>query len=177
MPRHKRLSPQDKLVQEKVKAERLKRQKIEASLPPPEETQYSRIEDLPPLHPDDEAVLKKEFYEFADRVQNRNIYSAIYEYKTVLRRIVREWNAMNRAINNRPREEADMDIFWEAVDDIYQNTNVWGGITHNGDHPWDTGRFLDTPSAQKWAETYENELAQEALHEAGESNQMVSFTI
>lgn len=33
-----------------------------------ENTNYTRLEDLPPLHPDDEARLRDEFYSFAERV-------------------------------------------------------------------------------------------------------------
>lgn len=33
-----------------------------------ETTHYTRLEDLPPLHPDDEARLRDEFYSLAERV-------------------------------------------------------------------------------------------------------------
>jgi len=136
MPRHKRLSPQDKLVQEKVKAERLKRQKIEASLPPPDAEDYSRIEDLPPLHPEDEAVIKEKFYDLA-------FLNIIMDYNSFEQRVIEDWYLMDAWLkgdkSNRP-------------DPHEPRYTGWDGITHNGDHPWLSGKFLDIPRAKKFAD-------------------------
>lgn len=146
--RHKRLTPKDKLVVEKVKAERARRQKIEASLPPPDETQYSRIEDLPPLHPDDEAYLKEQYYDLAFTVM-------IQTYNKEMQANKDDWHAMNDWLCGRRNQSPSSNTSPEHHTE--QETNSWEGITHNGDAPWDTGLFLDTPRAQKFAAQIEGD--------------------
>lgn len=38
-----------------------------------DDSTYTRLEDLPPLHPDDEARLKEEFYALANRVSQSGV--------------------------------------------------------------------------------------------------------
>jgi hypothetical protein len=151
----KRLSPQEKLIQEKVKAERVKRQKIEAGLPP-KEPKYTRIEDLPPLHPDDEAEIKAKFYDLAARIQSHDIENAIAEYVRTLEEATEDWHAMDCAIKGRTHERSDEKPIWQTLLGIYCKTDIWRGVTHNGDHPWESGRYIDTPYAKEF-ETIVNE--------------------
>lgn len=137
MPRPQRLSSQEKLIQEKVKAERVRRQKIEAELPP-KEPKYTRIEDL------------------AARIQSHDIENAIAEYVRTMEEARDDWYAMDCAIDGRPYKKTQDKPIWQTLPGIYCKTDIWNGVTHNGDHPWESGRYVDTPYAKEF-ETIVNE--------------------
>jgi len=61
MSRRKKNTPKDPLQSVQVATAKARLAKLKAELPPPATAEYTRYEDLRPLHPDDRARLKQKF--------------------------------------------------------------------------------------------------------------------